>query len=247
MRYVEIAGSLGTLRGMIHPAQGAKASWVVIVHGYLAANKIGPNRLYVQLAESLAIAGHSVLRIDLSAMGESDGDVTKLRFAHHVADVEAALKHVARLSQAPIDLLTHCAGCYVGAQVALNSTSLVRALTMLSPILPTDKQLRHKLLGSDAFDRLMRDGHILRKGVYFDRSFADAGQVLNRLAAQAGDVHIPIRVAIPEYDEFGDSEETVNWTEGAPLQFALIARADHNYLTSNSRQLLINQVVEWLG
>ncbi|MEQ1513544.1 MAG: alpha/beta fold hydrolase [Lysobacteraceae bacterium] len=58
-------------------------------------HRIGPHRLHVRLARRLAQAGHAVLRMDLSGIGDSGALPDQLGFrASSVADIRTAIDHL---------------------------------------------------------------------------------------------------------------------------------------------------------
>ncbi len=87
IEYVEIPGAAGTLRGMIH--HGSADTVALILHGYFSSNRIGPYRLYFELAEWLRSKGVTTVRVDFSGMGESDGRIEAVRYRHHLDDYVA--------------------------------------------------------------------------------------------------------------------------------------------------------------
>ena len=48
--YFEVESNKKTLRGMKHLSEKNDAFAVLIIHGYFSSNKIGPHRLYVNIA-----------------------------------------------------------------------------------------------------------------------------------------------------------------------------------------------------
>lgn len=81
------------LLGLLHhpaadaPAQAAQTGVVVIVGG--PQYRAGSHRQFVQLARTLAAAGHPVLRFDVRGMGDSTGALRN--FEHITPDVGAAI------------------------------------------------------------------------------------------------------------------------------------------------------------
>lgn len=69
-----LMGPKQSLVGVITPAQqpaSPGAPFVVILNAGII-HRVGPNRMHVQLARSLAEAGFGVLRVDLSGLGDSE-------------------------------------------------------------------------------------------------------------------------------------------------------------------------------
>ncbi len=102
LRYVEIAGELGTLRGFWHPPQGTAgkpAPAVVLLHG-LTGSHVENGFLFVGAARRLAAAGIAALRVDFYGSGDSDGDFvdmtawTELSDARRIFDFAASQPEV---------------------------------------------------------------------------------------------------------------------------------------------------------
>lgn len=77
---------------------------------------IGPNRLYVQLARAWAAAGHEVLRLDISGIGESgvrDGQEENVVYsAHALEDVEAAVRFFRDRRSSDVRPVGLCSGAF---------------------------------------------------------------------------------------------------------------------------------------
>ena len=80
------------MRGIIH--KGTCPVPIIMVHGYFSSNKIGPYRLYYQIAQALNQIGYTVVRIDLSGMGESDGNIENIQFSDHTSDLLSIIDDV---------------------------------------------------------------------------------------------------------------------------------------------------------
>ncbi len=59
-----------TLRGTRYP--GGHAGHVLLAHGF-SSNRMGNNRMFVELARALAAEGFDVVSFDRAGHGESDG------------------------------------------------------------------------------------------------------------------------------------------------------------------------------
>lgn len=92
--YFEVESNKKTLRGMKHLSEKNDAFAVLIIHGYFSSNKIGPHRLYVNIANQLSKRFCSCYRFDMSGMGESDGDISNIKFNNHVYDIMLSLIHI---------------------------------------------------------------------------------------------------------------------------------------------------------
>ena len=88
---VEIAGPLGTLRGLLHRPEGTDpAPAVLMLHGFTGQH-VEQDRLFVQAARVLAGLGFAVLRFDFYGSGDSDGDFEESSVQTELDDAVTAL------------------------------------------------------------------------------------------------------------------------------------------------------------
>ncbi len=117
---------------------------VVIVNAGVV-HRVGPNRLYVDIARRVAAAGYPVLRFDLSGLGDSDSMPGGLSLAASaVQDIRTALDHLASARSAKRFLVF---GLCSGANYALLSAFAdprVDGLLLIDP--SSSRTLRSKLL-----------------------------------------------------------------------------------------------------
>lgn len=91
-RFVEVGGQ--RIATVYHRAAGDRV--VLLCHGF-RGSKIGPSRLFVQLARRLQATGISALRFDQYGSGDSNGDFLDSSFDDWVATTRAlAVRHLER-------------------------------------------------------------------------------------------------------------------------------------------------------
>ncbi len=133
-------------------ASGASGKAVLLVNAG-GARRVGPGRLYVNVARTLARAGHVVLRVDLSGIGETDareGAPLQVAYPRRGAEeVVAAIDFLHARTGRPVDVIGLCAGAYHALHAALrcraqgvDGLSGVLAINPLTfhdpgPLLPT--------------------------------------------------------------------------------------------------------------
>src|SRR5271157_3997569 len=114
--HFEIETAHGVIRGMMHkPGSGEDQGTVVLVHGYFSANRVGPSRLFVELARALCVTGFTVYRADVLGVVDSDGCFDEITFASEVRDVREVFVHALR-NDAPRQLIA--VGHSMGANLA---------------------------------------------------------------------------------------------------------------------------------
>ncbi|MEO7432880.1 MAG: hypothetical protein ABIR62_12840 [Dokdonella sp.] len=103
------------------PASPDKRAVLLLNAG--AVGRIGPNRLYVALARTLAARGHLVLRVDLSGIGDS---ATRARAientvygSHVIDDIASSVAWLRQHGTGPIAAVGLCSGGYHALKAAL--------------------------------------------------------------------------------------------------------------------------------
>jgi pimeloyl-ACP methyl ester carboxylesterase len=103
-----------------------------------AIHHIGPSRLYVTLARAWAAEGHTVLRLDLSGIGDSGtrpGQADNLVYSPHAgADVATAVRHLrAQPGVSRVVILGLCSGAYHGFKAAVAGEPIF-AIVPINPL-----------------------------------------------------------------------------------------------------------------
>lgn len=240
IKYFECDSNGRKIRGLCHE-YSSNAPIVAIVHGFFSANKIGPYRLFFEIAQSLSNVGFNVLRFDLSAMGESDGNIYNISFSDHVCDLINVIDQLKCIySQNKISLLAHCGGSSVVISYAKDYFDNIDKMTLISPFLPCKESLG-KLFDDNMLIDLKFKGYTYRKGIYFHSSFLEG---LYNLWSDFTNIscEFPIDVIYGDNDEFVSAERYRFWTEKNRLNNSMICNADHNYLNRLARNELLKLV-----
>lgn len=119
-------GSAGALYGVLcEPAAGtaARGSTGIVLLNVGGNHRVGPHRVYVKMARTLAAAGHAVLRLDVAGIGDSPpapgqpwGNLYERNSVH---DVRAAVDALVQRGCREILLMGICSGSYLSFQSAL--------------------------------------------------------------------------------------------------------------------------------
>lgn len=234
IEYFEVESIGNTLRGMVHV--GTKRIPIVIVHGFFSSNKIGPYRFYFEIAEKLNSIGYTVFRVDLSAMGESDGDSDHIEFENHVADLNRVIQYVCdKCDTNKIHLIAHCVGCCTAIESTVISCNSIQTITLISPFMPSDKNYS-VLLGEKNYKQLSMSNSFRRKTMICQKSYIDAGRtILDNDKIKMIYEKYPI-VYISEYDEFSSLDDSINWAKNYKIPYNIIRNANHNYLDYQARE-----------
>jgi dienelactone hydrolase len=103
--------------------------------------RMGPHRINVKLARKLAELGFTVLRLDLSGLGDSGASDEGLSFDKQaVADLQAAMDHLQRVAQVrSFALAGICSGAHHGLAAALQDDRLAALWLMDTHAYPTPR------------------------------------------------------------------------------------------------------------
>lgn len=233
MYYLEIENCGRILRGMYHEGKDTNSFPVIIVHGYFSANRIGPQRLFVKLANTVANLGFHVYRFDLSGMGESDGDINNITFNDHVSDVHTILEFVKnRHHGLRITAIAHCLGCNVTLANINYYPEMFREVIFLAPYFTTQEVL-NRFFSTKAIEQLISMDYTYRKGLYVHASFFKSSKqtdFVNMLKKTT----ITLNVIIPEEDQFiplHSNKEVFDQINIAKMIY--LPKSDHNFLETN--------------
>lgn len=239
--YFQIHNQGRTLRGIFHV--GTQDVPVLIAHGYFSSNKIGPHRLYVHIANTLSILGYKVLRIDLSGMGESDGDISDIDFHDHVSDIQCAATNLMNYcGTSKIHYIGHCVGSCTVLQSVFENSNIAKSMTLISPFMPSETNFINLLRGIASYRELITTGYTLRKGLVCRKSFIDAGYVINDYYKASRDSNIDSFVYFSSNDEMVNINDSLTWAKTNNVKNKIIEGADHNYINASAREKLLQDI-----
>jgi dienelactone hydrolase len=132
---VTIAQDFGNLSGVLTTPQEGQSPLCLVMLNAGAIRRIGPNRMWVEAARRWAQHGVSSLRLDVEAIGESDGDVAPyaddnaLYVDALIPQVKAALADLSQRGVADRFVTAGlCAGAYWGMYVGLDDPRVTATL-----------------------------------------------------------------------------------------------------------------------
>ena len=171
-------------------AASSELPHVVIVNAGIV-HRVGPNRLYVDMARSIAALGYPVLRFDLAGLGDSDavnGGASLLESA--IQDVQQAMDHLQQTRQATQFLVFGlCSGANYAMATAFSDRRVIGVM-MIDP--SVSRTTRSKLVHAM---RRLRHAGTLRELLLFrhpvfrrplGRSFNPALSVARAADGQSG-------------------------------------------------------------
>lgn len=185
-RPVSLEGPGGRLFGVLTEPLGERAQLTALLLNAGPQRRIGPNRMWVQIARRWAAKGVCTLRLDADGIGDADGDtsalgqVTAFYRPRYVEQARAAVDALAARGLPPrFVALGLCSGGYWGAQAAL-ADERVAAVIMLNPrtlvfdewhhAVRRTRHLRERALMPSTWGRVLRGEIKLRKHVETTRT-----------------------------------------------------------------------------
>ena len=242
VQFFEVFSYPNFLRGLLHRGNTDKV--FVIVHGYFSSNKIGPNSLYVKICNAINIKGHSVLRIDLSGMGESEGDFQTLTFNQHLSDLYAVITKLKKCGYKKIGIIAHCEGCFPAVKM-LDYFPFIDSLTLISPVFASQNTMEY-FFGKAGYNDLFTNGQAYRKGLLCKKEFFDLDYLFFNNEYIEKIQNIKPLLIIAGKDEFADNDKVIQWAKQYGIAYEVIPNADHNYRYNDDRNQLIDYILNKL-
>lgn len=243
MEYLQINSSEHLLRGMRHSMQRPREASlpVILVHGYFSANRNGPQRLFIEIAERLAQLGLIVYRFDLSGMGESDGDIKKIGFHQHKEDLDSIIRFVHhKHSNQKIKIIAHSMGCNLALSLVQKNIDLFDNIILLAPFLTNEITLKN-IISADKIQQMEKEAFTYRKGLYVDSSYfleSQTNKFINTLHA----ISLKINIIVAENDQFIPKKISLNALRNTNANIICLPNADHNFLEVHD--ILLNLISE---
>ncbi len=245
--HFEIPTRVGSIRGMLHRPSAVQSNSpsVIIVHGYFSANRVGPARLYVQVARHLCEQGLHVVRADFLGVGESDGAYSEITFDSECRDLNTVIDSVRRwLDDSPLVLIGHSMGANLALKVTRDRGDISK-LILLAPDVEKQGGI-DRLFDNKQLEELETRDWTIRKGLHINRSFIDELRS-NRPYELAKAIEIPVLVVQGDADELYSLDGAKKLAGCAKCGgFEVVHGADHNFLWPSSRQALLEKISETL-
>lgn len=243
VQVIDIQKSDIRLQGALH--KGHRAIPILIVHGFFSSNKNGPYRLYYHLAEYLNNIGYTVLRVDLSAMGESEGDIENIKFKDHIDDVKISADKLLSITGATrIHILAHCIGCSTALCFANINPKIIESITMLAPFIPKRENIIN-MIGKDEYTNTLEGKKFWYRCLLCDSSFIDAADNLDNESMLEVVGRNKYMVFLPDEDELSHLADGIEWVNKYRLKYSIIKNANHNFCTKFGQIELLKKVQEY--
>ena len=232
-KYVEIKGSRGILRGMLHlpdEAKNKKYPGVVLYHGF-SGDRREPGFMFVRFSRLLANYGIASVRFDFYGSGESDGSFEEMTFSGEAEDASIILdyfKSHEKIDENNITLLGLSMGGALAGYLAGKRSSEINGLVLWSAagemrlfIDNREKQMQNGEITGNILDingLLLGEEFIndVRSVNILETTAAYTGKVL--IVHGTGDTVVPVAVSEAYLDIFKSGANRV-----------LVDNADHTF------------------
>lgn len=258
-----------TPRPLGEGVRDARAPVVILLNAGIV-HRVGPFRLHVNLARTLAQHGFASLRLDLSGLGDSRPRTGKLTKDERVRlDVDEAMEYLkSRGLSDRFVLCGLCSGAYHAHQVAIADTRVVGAIFLDGIVFRTlGYFFRHQVLRllrprfwRNAIKRrwlklqrndggaLPDEGNKLAEAEYFqvNRTREAIAAELQSLKARSTQM---LFTYTGDYDDVcgrNQFREMFGFAPSAQVQVDYLAQASHTFRIAAHRQQLCRRIAQWL-
>lgn len=238
LRLIKIKSHGDTLIGIHHVGNGSKDKAVMIVHGYLSANRIGPYRMYFQIAEMLNYYGYDVFRIDFAGCGESseNQEITLDTFYNNFKD---SVKYIKNKTKKKIILIGHCLGANLGIYYNSLHDSNIDLCFGISPT-PMTNNNRNRVFSPEQIKLAAKHQSFERKGLDVHPSFLAGFSTGEKMKEALKIKSQNVKLYIPEKDAYVDVNEFESLIKDSNVFYKIIKYGDHHLLNKKCR----NEVFE---
>ncbi len=219
-----------------HIPEGEEERFPTVVYGHgFTGNKIGDNRMGIELARFLCEQGFVVIRFDYIGSGESEGDfATGTSFSGWINDYQTVLAWVERenfVDSSKIGIIGHS---FSGAIVTHLATMMpnIQSVCALAPVYHLEKRFKETILGEELWN-LALDGQVISD--FYNKKYSLSPSFVNDLLSynmteSAKKVEIPMIIIHGENDQVLPYEDSIELFENLPVtkkELKLLKEEEH--------------------
>ena len=241
------------LAATLHPGEAPRAA--LIVSGGVQT-RVGPHRLFTQLAEALGGQGMAALRFDRRGVGDSEGENTG--FLGSAVDIAAAASVLRSEGGTDIVGIGLCDGA--AALALFGAASGIQRLVLLNPwsfdsdvaempaAAQRDRTLK-RLLDPRNWLRILSGGIDVKGALktLFSRGGVAESALSARLIAAINTFPGPILVPLSRGDATAEAFAALLPALGAHVHPVWLENADHTLTRPEARQALFTAITDWLA
>jgi alpha/beta superfamily hydrolase len=258
-------GASGSLVGVLTRPEPARAPAVILLNAG-SVHRVGPNRIYVQLARSVAARGFCALRFDFSGIGDSGSRTDNLPFEiSAVAETRQAMDYLETAENVHAFVLAGiCSGADVAVRAACRDRRVVGVVAINGTFLDAlqsdflreqiESGARGRYYRKHAFHLRTLVGFLIHQVRSFPPRRSPAGGPVDlssncRLLLERG-----VRLFLI-YSEGSTARDAFHltleaglkpWRASARLRIRQVENVDHVFTPLWSQKLLVALVVQWM-
>ncbi|WP_339709285.1 hydrolase 1, exosortase A system-associated [uncultured Sphingosinicella sp.] len=241
------------LAATLHPGEAPRAA--LIVSGGVQT-RVGPHRLFTQLAEALGGQGMAALRFDRRGVGDSEGENTG--FLGSAVDIAAAASVLRSEGGTDIVGIGLCDGA--AALALFGAASGIQRLVLLNPwsfdsdvaempaAAQRDRTLK-RLLDPRNWLRILSGGIDVKGALktLFSRGGVAESALSARLIAAINAFPGPVLVPLSRGDATAEAFAALLPALGPHVHPVWLENADHTLTRPEARQALFTAITDWLA
>jgi len=239
--HAEIVTDQGVLRGMIHQPENKIMGAIVMLYGYFSSSRVGPARMYIEIARLLASCGFCIFRFDCLGVGNSNGCFSDVSLRSEITDFRRVCNFALKFTKVPyVTIIGHS----IGANLAIYVTAEFKKVKGLLLLSPAVKKLGdvEKIFTPKQLYELETRGWTIRKGLFISSSFTKAVESADVLII-ARNIAVPCFLFQGTDDEFYSMEGAIMLSKSFPNGHLIPIRgADHNFFKPESRAILFESI-----
>lgn len=239
--------------GILHiPENVEKPPCVLFCHG-LAGNKIGKDRLYVEIAGRLSDKGIASFRMDCRGAGDSEGLFSEVLPEYYIEDTLVGLDFVANRSDLDSGRIGIMARSF-GGPVAVESASKfgqIKSLALWCPMFSGTQWIdRWQLLLTNAVDNQQASEMMRINGQQGSAAFFERFMQLNVEESLSKVSSVPLLHIHGEEDtkvslQHAHDYERVRKNARAESKFVRLPKTDHDFSNFEEKQFSIAETIDW--
>ena len=233
------------LRGTLHLPETQNRLGFVLGHCFTCSRH---TRVLIDLSDTLAGLGLSVLRFDFSGNGQSQGRFEDSTYTKQIGEMTAAVGFMKQRGAEQLLVGGHSMGAMVSLFTASEKGEIAGVIALATGAAPMDP---NRVLSSSQKQQLQDTGQVpfasRGRDLTLNRAFfEDADQY--RLEEAIARIRCPVLLVLASEDVITDPQPVKALLADAPPNLDLfeVPGADHMFSSRESREKVMDHVTQWI-